>query len=65
MPRRTRLHFPDSLAIELTNPATLQTLTAPPNRFNVTNTSGGPASAIVNVTVRFHDLSTSTTDLEE
>jgi hypothetical protein len=48
--------FPDSLMIELTDPAKLQTLTAAPGRFTVTNTSGAPASAIVDVTVRFHDL---------
>jgi hypothetical protein len=59
------LSFPDDKTIELTNPATLQTLTGAPGRFTVTNTSGGPAAAIFDVTVRFHDLSTSATDLEE
>ena len=59
------LAFPDALSIELTDPATLQTLTAPPSRFTVTNTSGAPAALIVDVTVRFHDLSPSSTDLGE
>jgi hypothetical protein len=50
------LSFPNNLMIELTDPTRLQTLTAPPGRFTVTNTSGGPASGIVDVTVRFHDF---------
>jgi hypothetical protein len=48
--------FPDAQSIELTNPATLQTLTGAPGRFTVTNTSGGPAAAIFQVTARFNDL---------
>lgn len=48
--------FPDALTIELTDPANLQTLVAAPARYNVTNTSGGPAAAIIDVTARFHDL---------
>jgi hypothetical protein len=54
--------FPDGLMIELTDPATLKTLTAAPGRFTVTNTSGGPASGIVDVTVRFHDLTPASAD---
>jgi hypothetical protein len=57
--------FPDDKTIELTDPTTLQTLTAAPGRFTVTNTSGAPGVAIVEVTVRFNDLSASATDLEE
>lgn len=48
--------FPDAQSIELTNPATLQTLTGAPTRFTVTNTSGADAAAIFDITVRFHDL---------
>ena len=59
------LSFPDAKAVELTNPATLQPLTGAPARFTVTNTSGAPAAAIFDVTVRFHDLSASSTDVEE
>ena len=59
------LSFPDDKMIELTNPATLQVLVAPPGRFTVTNTSGAPAAAVFDVTVRFLDLSASATDLEE
>ena len=59
------LSFPDALTIELTDPTTLQTLTAAPGRFPVTNSSGAPAAAIFDVTVRFHDLSASATDVEE
>jgi len=54
------------MTIELTDPATLQTLTAAPSRFTVTNTSGAPAAAILDVTVRFHDLTPPTaTDVAE
>jgi hypothetical protein len=59
------LSFPDAVTIELTDPATLQTLTGAPSRFTVTNTSGAPAAAIFDVTVRFLDLSASATDLQE
>jgi hypothetical protein len=59
------LSFPDDKMIEVTAPATLQDLTGAPTRFTVTNTSGTLASAIFDVTVRFHDLSTSATDLAE
>jgi hypothetical protein len=59
------LVFPDGQSIELTNPATLQNFTGAPSRFTVTNTSGADSAAIFDVTVRFHDLSASTTDLEE
>lgn len=59
------LSFPDDKMIELTNPATLQPITAAPGRFTVTNTSGAQAAAVFDVTVRFHDLSASATDLEE
>ena len=48
--------FPDAQSIELTDPARLQTLTGAPGRFTVTNTSGGPAAALFDVTVRFNDL---------
>jgi hypothetical protein len=48
--------FPDAQSIELTNPATLQTLTGAPARFTVTNTSRAPAASLFNVTVRFYDL---------
>ena len=54
--------FPDIYMIDLTDPATLQTLTAAPSRFNVTNTSGAPASGIVDVTVRFHDFTPASAD---
>jgi hypothetical protein len=64
-PDANPLSFPDDKMIELTDPATLQTLTATPARYTVTNTSGAPAAAIFDVTVRFHDLSASATDLEE
>jgi hypothetical protein len=64
-PAANPFSFPDDKAIELTNPATLQPLTGAVARFTVTNTSGGPAAAIFDVTVRFHDLSASSTDLEE
>ena len=57
--------FPDDKTIDLTDPATLQTLTGAPGRFTVTNASGAPAAAIFDVTVRFHDLSASATDVEE
>ena len=48
--------FPDDKTIELTNPATLQSLTGTPTRFAVTNSSGADSAAIFDVTVRFHDL---------
>jgi hypothetical protein len=64
-PTANPLSFPDDKMIELTNPATLQALTGSPGRFTVTNTSGASAAAVFDVTVRFHDLSASTTDLEE
>jgi hypothetical protein len=64
-PASTPLSFPDEKMIELTNPATLQVLTGAPGRFTVTNTSGAPAAAVFDVTVRFHDLSASAVDLEE
>lgn len=59
------LSFPDGSSIELTDPATLQTLTAAPGRFTVTNTSGGPAAVTVDVTVRFHDLEEDALDIED
>jgi hypothetical protein len=59
------LGFPDDKMIDLTDPATLLTLTGAPSRFTVTNTSGGPAAAIFDVTARFNDLSASATDVEE
>jgi uncharacterized protein YukE len=64
-PASDPLSFPDDKMIELTNPATLQPITAAPGRFTVTNTSGAQAAAVFDVTVRFHDLSASATDLEE
>jgi hypothetical protein len=48
--------FPDAQSIDLTNPATLQSLTGAPARFTVTNTSGADAAALFDVTVRFNDL---------
>ena len=57
--------FPNAMAIELTDPATLSPLTGAPGRYTVTNASGQPAAAIFDVTVRFHDLSASATDVEE
>ena len=59
------LSFPDSASIELTNPATLQTITGAPGRFTVTNTSGGQAAAVVDVTVRVHDLEEDGLDIED
>ena len=50
-------------SIELTDPATLSTLTAGPTRFTVENSSGGAGIAIVDFTVRFNDLTASATDL--
>ena len=44
--------FPDNLTIELTDPSTLQPLTAAPGRFTVTNTSGVPAEAVVDISVQ-------------
>lgn len=64
-PTPNPLAFPDDKAIELTDPATLQDLTGPPARFTVTNSSGAAAAAVFDVTVRFHDLSASASDLEE
>jgi hypothetical protein len=64
-PAAAPLLFPDAMTIELTEPTTLQNFTGSPSRLTVTNTSGGPAVAIFDITVRFHDLSASTTDLQE
>jgi uncharacterized protein YukE len=64
-PAAAPLQFPDAMTIELTEPSTLQTFTGAPSRLTVTNTSGGPAVAIFDVTVRFIDLSASATDLQE
>jgi hypothetical protein len=58
-PGTNPLLFPDSEMIELTNPANLETQTGAPARFSVTNTSGGPAAAIFDVTVRFTDVANS------
>jgi collagen triple helix repeat protein len=59
------LAFPAADSIDITAPATLATLTAPPGPFTVSNTSGAPAAGIAEVTVRFVDLSASTTDIGE
>lgn len=64
-PASNPLSFPDDKMVDLTNPATLQPLTGAAGRFTVTNTSAAPAAAVFDVTVRFHDLSASATDLEE
>ena len=57
--------FPSDKSIELTDPTTLQTLTAPPDRFKVSNPGSSPGIVVVEVTVRFNDLSASATDLQE
>lgn len=59
------LSFPKAKMIELTFPETLQNFTGAPARYTVTNTSGAPAAAVIEVTVRFLDLSVSATDPDE
>jgi hypothetical protein len=57
--------FPNAKSIELTDPATLQTLTGAPARFTATNNSGQPGAVVVDFTVRFHDLQASAEDVEQ
>jgi hypothetical protein len=57
--------FPDAQSIDLTDPATLLDAgTGPPTKFKVA-TGGTPGAIMVDVTVRFNDLSASATDLNE
>ncbi|MCU1675430.1 MAG: hypothetical protein JWM93_188 [Frankiales bacterium] len=56
--------FPTDKAIDLTDPATLQNITGGgAGPITVTNAGGTAAPAIVNVTVRFNDLTASATDV--
>lgn len=55
--------FPTEDAIDLTDPATLQTFTATPAPFNVSNVSGATGVVTVTFTVRFNDLTASATDV--
>jgi hypothetical protein len=56
--------FPTDKAIDLTDPATLQNITGGgAGPITVTNAGGTAAPAIVNVTVRFNDLTASASDV--
>lgn len=55
--------FPTEDAIDLTDPATLQTFTGTPAPFNVSNVSGATGVVTVSFTVRFNDLTASPTDV--
>ena len=61
----TPIDFPDGSSIELTDPATMHTITGAPGRFTMSNSSGAPAAGIVDVTVRFTDLEEDGLDLED